>query len=128
MKSEENETSDDIAASDMKAERRDLNVDVRVNVTGAELQAGGLVVVAHRSGGVGMDIVDDGRNGCIADDVTGYGEAVAKIVRMGETKRAVPDSRNQSSKMVSTSQWPNLSRREGGDMNKKLKGDRKSLK
>ena len=96
-----------------EAERRDLNVDVRVNVTSAELrellgkasigihtmrdehfgisvvelQAAGLVVVAHRSGGVGMDIVDDGRNGYLADDVTGYGEAIARIVRMGETKR-----------------------------------------
>lgn len=41
--------------------------DEHFGISVVELQAAGLIVVAHRSGGVAADIVDDGRTGLLAE-------------------------------------------------------------
>ncbi|PXF42035.1 GDP-Man:Man(3)GlcNAc(2)-PP-Dol alpha-1,2-mannosyltransferase [Gracilariopsis chorda] len=92
------------------ARREQLDVDVRVNISRqelqqvlrkawvgvhtmrdehfgisvVELQASGIVVVAHRSGGVATDIVRDGDSGLLVQRGEEYADAVASVIRDGE--------------------------------------------
>lgn len=52
-----------------------------------ELMVAGVIVVAHRSGGVMTDIICDGDNGFLADDETQFADAVIKILRMEDAER-----------------------------------------
>lgn len=92
------------------ARRRDLPVTIRVNVprteltavlaratigihtmtdehfgiSVVELQAAGLVAIAHRSGGVALDIVEHGVNGFLAESAEEYAGVVADVLEKGE--------------------------------------------
>ncbi|KAI0566006.1 ALG11 mannosyltransferase [Gracilaria domingensis] len=54
--------------------------DEHFGISVVELQAHGLVVVAHRSGGVETDIVRDGRNGFLVRSAEEYADAVVKVL------------------------------------------------
>lgn len=59
--------------------------DEHFGISVVELQVSGLIVVAHRSGGVAVDIVCEGETGFLAgDSAKEYGEAVARAMRMKE--------------------------------------------
>lgn len=103
-------------ALEADAERRGLPVEVRVNISReelanllpqasiglhtmrhehfgisvVELQAAGLLVVAHRSGGVAQDILDDGRTGFLAD-----GGADDYADRLWEARSALATDRGE---------------------------------
>lgn len=55
-------------------------------VTGVvECMAAGLIMIAHRSGGPQMDIIEEAegsRNGFLALDETEYANAIAAVLRM----------------------------------------------
>lgn len=52
-----------------------------------ELMMAGVVVVAHRSGGVERDIVEDGVNGFLAGDVAEFAEVLKKVLKMAGAER-----------------------------------------
>jgi alpha-1,2-mannosyltransferase len=71
--------------------------DEHFGISIVELQAAGLIPVAHRSGGVQMDIILDGESGLLADDAEEYAKQLhvalvatppGKIERMREAARA----------------------------------------
>lgn len=53
-----------------------------------ELMSKGVIVIAHRSGGVALDIVRHGQNGLLADDVDGFVDAVVTVLGMTHRQRA----------------------------------------
>lgn len=62
--------------------------DEHFGISVVELQAAGVVVVAHNSGGVAMDIIQDGSSGFLADGSPElFGETIAKVINMGDTER-----------------------------------------
>lgn len=52
-----------------------------------ELMIAGVIVVAHRSGGVESDIIQDGENGFLAEDETQFVESVHRVLQMRQTER-----------------------------------------
>ena len=62
--------------------------DEHFGISVVELQAAGVVVVAHNSGGVALDIIRDGSTGFLADESPElFGEAIVKVIHMGDTER-----------------------------------------
>ena len=52
-----------------------------------EMMAAGAIVLAHRSGGPKLDIVDEGRTGFLASDVDSYATAMRQILEMKSDER-----------------------------------------
>lgn len=52
-----------------------------------ELMQAGLIVVAHRSGGVASDIVKHGVNGFLANDIGEFAQAIRDILQMSTERR-----------------------------------------
>lgn len=60
--------------------------DEHFGISVVELMDAGLVVVAHDSGGVGMDIVENGVDGFVTDD-EGWTRVMKKVLEMSEGER-----------------------------------------
>lgn len=54
--------------------------DEHFGISVVELQAAGVIPVAHRSGGVALDIIDDGVSGFLADDVDEYARRLHQVL------------------------------------------------
>lgn len=54
--------------------------DEHFGISVVELQAAGVVPVAHRSGGVALDIIEDGVSGFLADDVDEYARRLHQVL------------------------------------------------
>lgn len=54
--------------------------DEHFGISIVELQAAGVVPVAHRSGGVALDIIEDGVSGFLADDVDEYARRLHQVL------------------------------------------------
>lgn len=52
-----------------------------------EMMAAGAVVLAHKSGGPKMDIIDEGETGFLASDIDSYATAMRQILEMKSTER-----------------------------------------
>lgn len=61
--------------------------DEHFGISVVELMAGGVIVVAHRSGGVASDIIHDGETGFLANGVDEYADCVQRILGMSEEER-----------------------------------------
>lgn len=49
--------------------------------------AAGLIILAHRSGGVKADIIIDGQTGFLADDLDSYATTMEQIFTMTDNER-----------------------------------------
>lgn len=74
--------------------------DEHFGISVVELQAAGVVPVAHRSGGVEMDIIEDGVNGLLAEGVDGFCEALVKVLTGEGLERSVEEMRRNGRESV----------------------------
>ncbi|CAN8069187.1 unnamed protein product [Agarophyton chilense] len=70
--------------------------DEHFGISVVELQSYGLVVIAHRSGGVEADIVRNGRSGFLVRSAEGYADAVAMVLHDDELAARVRDESRKS--------------------------------
>jgi alpha-1,2-mannosyltransferase len=52
-----------------------------------EMMAAGAIVLAHKSGGPKMDIVDEGQTGFLASDIDSYATTMRQILEMKSDER-----------------------------------------
>ncbi len=51
------------------------------------MMAAGMIVVAHKSGGPQMDIIDEGQTGFLASDIDSYATIMQQILEMTADER-----------------------------------------
>jgi len=51
------------------------------------MMAAGMIVVAHKSGGAQMDIIDEGQTGFLASDIDSYATIMQQILEMTADER-----------------------------------------
>jgi len=52
-----------------------------------EMMAAGAIVLAHKSGGPKMDIIDEGQTGFLASDIDSYATTMRQILEMKSDER-----------------------------------------
>ncbi len=52
-----------------------------------EMMAAGAIVLAHKSGGPKMDIIDEGQTGFLASDIDSYATMMRQILQMKSDER-----------------------------------------